>query len=331
MKSIAIRADGSNSIGMGHIMRTLVLAKELAKNNRVFYICKDSNDYNLGKQEIKKYFNIIEVNENNVINDMKDIKADVLITDSYDVNEKYFRNMKEYFEVSGYIDDMNLYDFSYVDFVVNQNYGSENLKYKSSQDLRVLCGSKYTMLRSEFRNKNKIYINSEIKKIGITFGGTDPLSLTPLIMKYLIDTEYEIHVVAKECFEKFTLIKNICRKYKNKFILHINPSMSEFLLNIDVLISAAGSTLYEAAALGVPTIAVVIADNQMNLERNMKKDGLIKSMGLYNRINKEIVIDTINSMAEKECRENMQNKQCIINKLGVFDIIDFMKKYNYID
>ena len=37
---IAIRADGGSKIGMGHIMRTLVLAKELAKTNDVFYICR---------------------------------------------------------------------------------------------------------------------------------------------------------------------------------------------------------------------------------------------------------------------------------------------------
>ncbi|KYH34828.1 hypothetical protein CLTEP_12930 [Clostridium tepidiprofundi DSM 19306] len=32
---IGIRADGGSKIGMGHIMRTLVLAKELAKTNNV--------------------------------------------------------------------------------------------------------------------------------------------------------------------------------------------------------------------------------------------------------------------------------------------------------
>ncbi len=40
---IAIRADGGAKIGMGHIMRTLVLAKELSKNHDVFYICRVDN------------------------------------------------------------------------------------------------------------------------------------------------------------------------------------------------------------------------------------------------------------------------------------------------
>ncbi len=33
---IAIRAEGGFQIGMGHIMRTLALAKELTKANEVF-------------------------------------------------------------------------------------------------------------------------------------------------------------------------------------------------------------------------------------------------------------------------------------------------------
>jgi spore coat polysaccharide biosynthesis predicted glycosyltransferase SpsG len=44
---IAIRADGGSQIGMGHIMRTLVLAKELNKYDdiEVFYICSIEEEY----------------------------------------------------------------------------------------------------------------------------------------------------------------------------------------------------------------------------------------------------------------------------------------------
>lgn len=87
---IAIRADGGNKIGMGHIMRTLVLAKELAKTNYVFYICRDDNPlsdkYKSGIEKINgEGFNIITIDESNILDKLKDISADCLITDSYDV------------------------------------------------------------------------------------------------------------------------------------------------------------------------------------------------------------------------------------------------------
>lgn len=131
---IAIRADGGSKIGMGHIMRTLVLAKELAKTNDVFYICKVdnllSNKYKSGIDKVKaEGFDIVTINENNIINDLKNIVADCLITDSYDVNEEYFNLTKGMFEITGYIDDMNLYYFN-VDFIINQNIGSEEYSYE---------------------------------------------------------------------------------------------------------------------------------------------------------------------------------------------------------
>ena len=37
MKKILIRADGGKNIGMGHIMRMLVLAKELRKSCKIVF------------------------------------------------------------------------------------------------------------------------------------------------------------------------------------------------------------------------------------------------------------------------------------------------------
>ena len=86
---IAIRADGGSQIGMGHIMRTLVLAKELAKINEVFYICridqKDtckntnwdfrieniSDKYKKGIEKIiSEGFNVCFVRENYLVDDI---------------------------------------------------------------------------------------------------------------------------------------------------------------------------------------------------------------------------------------------------------------------
>lgn len=97
---IAIRADGGSKIGMGHIMRTLVLAKELAKTNDVFYICRVdvpiSNIYTSGINKIKKEgFSVITINENNILEELNKIEANMLITDSYDVDENYFNETKK--------------------------------------------------------------------------------------------------------------------------------------------------------------------------------------------------------------------------------------------
>lgn len=101
---IGIRADGGSCMGMGHIMRTLVLAKELAKINEVFYVCRTeinsdntiSDKYRAGIEKVKfEGFSVQLINENCVLEELRKVNADILITDSYDVNQDYFTQTKK--------------------------------------------------------------------------------------------------------------------------------------------------------------------------------------------------------------------------------------------
>ncbi|ENJ9652650.1 MAG: UDP-2,4-diacetamido-2,4,6-trideoxy-beta-L-altropyranose hydrolase [Clostridium botulinum] len=321
---IAIRADGGNKIGMGHIMRTLVLAKELAKTNYVFYICRDDNPlsdkYKSGIEKINgEGFNIITIDESNILDKLKDISADCLITDSYDVEEEYFNKTKKLFKLTGYIDDMNLYNFN-VDFIINQNIGAEEFKYKVDKDTKLFLGTKYTMLREEFRNTPIRSINKDVSDIMLTLGGSDVNGITNTILDYIKDLQFNFHVVVGPSFEEHNIenLKKI-EGLKSNIKLYFNPNMIEIMNKCDITISACGSTLYELSSLGVPTIGVIIADNQANIAKKMEKENLILNLGFYNSLKKEDFINSINFlMSNYLFRVNMsKNQQKIINKNGV--------------
>lgn len=204
---IAIQADGGTEIGMGHVMRTLVLAKEFLKENDVFYICRvESKDgckqcikvsdnevnsleklekfeinYSKYSQGIKKIlsegFTVKLINEDNLINELKWIKTDMLITDSYSVNEDYFHETKKIFRKTIYIDDTNKYYFD-VDFLINQNIDAIDFEYKVNDDTKLLLGTKYLLLRDEFKKLPNKTIREKIQDIIITVGGADPYKLT---------------------------------------------------------------------------------------------------------------------------------------------------------
>ena len=87
--NIIIRADGGNLIGLGHVMRMIVLAKELSKLNKVLFLCRSSNlnkdRFQSGIEVIKKNgFSVIEISEENVMEDIikaqKKYKAELIIT-----------------------------------------------------------------------------------------------------------------------------------------------------------------------------------------------------------------------------------------------------------
>ncbi len=208
---IAIRADGGSEIGMGHIMRTLVLAKELAKTNDVFYICKVdvplSSKYKQGIDKVKaEGFDIVTINENNILSELKNISSDCLITDSYDVNEQYFNLTKDMFKITGYIDDMNLYYFN-VDFIINQNIGAEEYSYEVNKDTKLFLGTNYTMLRKEFRKNFNKNLKKEVQNVMITVGGGDPDGITNTICDYVKDLELKFHIVIGSSFKEENIEK----------------------------------------------------------------------------------------------------------------------------
>lgn len=267
---ILIRADGGLSVGMGHIMRSLVLADKLKKFAEVIYICKSGKEFESGIYYVReKGYRVIQIRRENLIKDILALEGDCLITDSYDVNEEYFNITRERFLVTGYIDDMNKYYFN-VDFLINQNVYAEDMDYYVNEDTVLFLGPKYVLLRDEFLNIPARNIRENINDVMVTIGGSDNLNLTAKIVN-LITSHYSnlrLHVVVGPAFIFKEQLKSL---YSDKVKIYYNPNMSELMLKCDLAISACGSTVYELAACGTPTIGIIVADNQRLAAEKLEK------------------------------------------------------------
>lgn len=321
---IAIRADGGSKIGMGHIMRTLALAKELSKDNEVFYICRSEENntnekYQKGIEKINEQgFSVKTINEKTVISDLRKIDADILITDSYDVDEEYFNETKELFKKTVYIDDINLCYFN-VDILINQNANAEDLSYRTSQNTKLLLGTKYLMLREEFRNLPFKQIKTEVTDIMLTVGGADPYNVTENILGIIKNTWYSFHVVIGPSFTNSYLFSKM---QKDNIKFYHNPNMYELMKKCDLGISACGSTLYELAACGIPTLGIVLADNQLGVADKLHNLGIINNLGWYNEITKDRFLYKLENIAlDLRTRENMSIlARKLVDGMGVIRI-----------
>ena len=328
---IAFRVDGGSNIGMGHIMRTLVLARELAKTNIVFYVCRKDNPltqkYIKGIEKVRQEgFQVVLISEDNVIGELSKIEADCLITDSYEVNEDYFNKTKNMFSKTGYIDDLNIYTYN-VDFIVNQNITANKHKYKCNEDTLLFLGTDYIMLREEFRNSKPNEIKNNVKNILITMGGADPNNFTLKLLKYIKDLEYNFHVIIGPSFSSTNEIQLEIKNSEN-IKLYFNANMTEIMKISDIAISAAGSTLYELGSLGIPTLGVILVDNQMEVAEEMHENGYILNLGWDDKIEKCEIIEAINRIVDFDLREKMSNLTISeINKNGVEKLCSEIQKY----
>ncbi|WP_346887103.1 UDP-2,4-diacetamido-2,4,6-trideoxy-beta-L-altropyranose hydrolase [Clostridium sp. UBA1056] len=319
---IAIRADGGSIIGMGHIMRTLVLAKELAKTNDVFYVCRVDNPlsdkYSYGIEKIKKEgFNLITINENNLVDELEKIEADCLITDSYDVDENYFMKTKVLFKKTGYFDDMNLYYFD-VDFIINQNINAEDLKYNTDKRTKLLLGTSFVLLREEFRETQTKILKANVNDILITLGGSDFNNYTGRILEFIRKLEYKFHVVVGPSFNHVDELKEYENEYNN-IKLYFNANIKELIRKCDLAISACGSTIYELSACGLPTIGLVVAENQSEIAKKMEEKEAIINLGNIEDLNKDKLVNILSMLSCNLDRriELTSNQITIINKNGV--------------
>lgn len=316
---ICIRADGGSKIGMGHVMRMLALAKELRKSNDVFFACRVnepiSDEYLPGIELIKSNnFSVVEIKEDKLKEDIKNIIADCIISDSYDVDEEYFDILKENFELSGYIDDEKICDFFNVDFVVNQNLYGASLDYKVNENTKMMLGSKFVILRDDFRKKIKDkVINRKIKDVMVTMGGSDDNNLTEKIINELKDEEYTLHIVVGRGFNK---VDNL-RLYENdKVKLYINADMKFLMEMCDVCIAGCGSTIYELCICKTPFIGIPVVENQEMLAEYIEKNNI-------SRISKiEDIKEKINTFTYNERKIVSDNLGKLVDGNGIFRIAD---------
>lgn len=329
---IFIRADGGKFIGLGHIMRMIVLGKELRKSNEVIFLCRNSQNekYSAGIKTIKENkFQVIEISEENYIEDILNIQKEhnghVIITDSYDVDEEYFIKLKRHFMLTGYVDDVNKINMN-VDFLINQNINALFMDYTKTtrNSTKLFLGTKYCMIREEFRKSSKEKkIKDEVEDVLITLGGMDNNHNTKRILDLIKECKKNIHVVLGGAFDK-KLIKDIydlSKKYSNIFP-HENANMSELMKKCDVSISACGSTIYELCAMQVPVIGLIIADNQEEVANLMKEKELVLDVFNIEKLNSAEFVNSFKKLVNnKHIRDKIINNQKnIINVNGAHDL-----------
>ena len=190
----------------------------------------------------------------------------IIFVDSYFVTEHYFASLSKFAKVA-YMDDLRSFDYK-VDLVVNYDVipPSKKQEYELSYTNASvsLLGAEYTPLRSQFQNQ-EIALRDKIENILITTGGSDPYDFTFTLPKYLLSLglELKIHVVVGRLFKNIERLEELAKQYPSLY-LHSNVSdMASLMKQCDYAVSAAGTTLYELCALGIPATSISMADNQI--------------------------------------------------------------------
>lgn len=270
-KNILIRSDSSSQIGLGHIMRDLVLAQQYP-HATIIFACRDLMGNIIDK--IPYPVHILDSNDpKELISLIHSSEIDMVIFDHYDIDEAFEKEIKETTGVKILsVDDT--YEKHYCDILLNHNISADENRYIGlvPPHCELRCGSAYTLIRDEFKNEKEIPRN-KLYDIFIAMGGTDTANLTTSILKILSDS-LDICVVTTTANAHLDVLKTYCKDKKN-ISLHVNSQkIAKLLHQSDLAIITPSSIAHEVIFMELPFIAIQSADNQSDLVAYMEREHL---------------------------------------------------------
>lgn len=275
MATFLFRADATPAMGTGHMMRCLALAEGLHDLGHACHFlyreATPSIERRLAAEGVattRIEAQTVDLRAEATLWCAREMRADCLVVDGYQFDEDW-RLAARAFErpILAFQDRIDASPL-HADLVLNPAADPADASARHAAPEAIwLMGTEHVLLRREMRSAiAKVPLPLEERKsLLVTFGGSDPAGLTlPVLERIAQETPLPfIEVViggsvsrGPELAEKVSALGSFIR-------VHLDPrEMGEIMRRSGLALSAAGSTMGELAALGVPAILAVVAENQ---------------------------------------------------------------------
>ena len=222
------------------------------------------------------------------------------------------------------IDDMGSRNHD-CDLILDQNlYEGYESTYKDTKAI-LLLGPEYVLLRPEFSEaqlSSKIR-HAPIQRIFLNLGGYDPHQYTLQILEYLKDTDYEIDVVMGAGDPD---VRVLCDD-NPRWSYHENANnIAAMMAKADFAIGAGGTSTWERCALGLPSIVIPVADNQLPTSEYLAQLDVIINLGHISNADLSVIPALLCGESERKL-EGMSRKSfdiCSVN--GVHAVVQAMEE-----
>lgn len=301
--NFGIRADGSTEIGKGHLMRCKTLFEALQnKDQKAAFVTVDNE---VSRKLFSSHKNIFFISQENCLKPNEWPKSKLYIVDLYNYDEPLYQLIRNEGCEKVFIFDDEIFKLPKISGVINHNIYADNSSY--SDDIHKLCGSKYFLLRQELAQiKNDI--GSKRNNVFICTGGSDPenqsLKIAKLVRK---STERNIDLVLgvpdDQVIEECESIEGIK--------VYVDPeNIQDIIKSAKYAVSGAGTLAYELAYFGVPSVLIVLADNQMKIAKSFAEKSAGINVGFFKTLSNKKFNDAISLMESTKMEIEKYSKSC---------------------
>lgn len=320
---VAFRVDASLQIGTGHVMRCLTLADALQVHGaKSTFICRQ-HEGNLIQQIKQRGHAVINLpidsrtNEGNEqdklahaawlggpwIHDAEQTREairgktfDWLVVDHYALDIRWEQALNSHYRKLMVIDDLADREHC-CDLLLDQNLGRFAKAYEGlvQQNAITLIGPRYALLRPEFAEWRAYSLRrreyGQLQNLLITMGGVDIDNVTGQVLTALTKSDLSqsirINVVMGPHAPWLNQVKEQAAKMMQptSVLAGVN-NMAQLMADSDLCIGAAGSTSWERCCVGLPSIMLVLAPNQLKGALALQNLGASKVIEIHKQITK---------------------------------------------
>ena len=324
---IGFLVAGNSQQGLGHIYRSLAIAKQLSEqtNSTVkFSANPDDNVLNLISNSPFPY-------DQRLLEDIARIEfpqADLWMVDVPEFGAEYIKKLKNTWPQSKVIAmEYQDYEIAHPDVIINlfdQNPNGNRppgwVKYHE--------GIKYGIIREEFvPYQHKPYSPSPTPNVLVIFGSSDVRNYTANVIeasRWVEGPKPTYEVVLGPNVQDRTAVIDQMNDSESQIRVHSTPSnLAEIMAGCSLAVCGGGTTMMELAFLGIPFIAIPQTDVEDKLANLLADEGSAQVLNIAQGNDPRMIATALESLLSDPGRlkSMRKNGQRAIDGLGISRIL----------
>ncbi|MFU1981297.1 UDP-2,4-diacetamido-2,4,6-trideoxy-beta-L-altropyranose hydrolase [Bordetella hinzii] len=356
---VAFRADASRSIGTGHVMRCLTLARYLREKGAdcrfvsrlhdghlvdfvrmegfaVHALPAPSASAAMGTLAHSAWLGVEQqLDAAQTRQALKGIDLDWVVIDHYGLDAEWEARIQARAKLV--IDDL-ADRVHQCQLLLDQTLGRRPADYRGlvPPSCTVLAGTDFALLRPEFAESRDASLYRRrtadgIKQILVTMGGVDEFNVSETVLDVLDESpvlpdDCRVCVVLGTTARWLDSVRNRARAMR--LPTHVVVGVSDMAARMaasDLAIGAAGSTSWERACLGLPTAMVVLADNQVPSAKALSQAGAARLLGTPGEVSNTLPRVLAELSEPAVLRQLVHDASRICDGLGTWRLINMME------
>lgn len=304
---VDVFASCRRNTGLGHLTRSFALASELVKNGWTANLnvdwCPGSLVEKISGLGIRlNVFGGSSIDQV-VMQRVGQRTSHVMVIDSYEVKATTLSEAVDSVNLVLIDDEGKLIDRDLA-MIVNPNaWATVDLYHgKSGQSTIILCGSKYALIREDFRRaKWNASEGNMAPRFLVVAGGTDVAGYESLLVRALTK-EFNGSSVVGGSASGFLGVQEVVTA----------------LASVDVAVIGCGTMAWEALCVGTPFVGLLLADNQVRNARFLEENSLAPVIDFRSSMDQTAVVSACQEVLRRKVstRSNAFRRTRLIDGLG---------------